>query len=105
MSSKRLERHEYSGMIGYNGDSKQSLKEGERMSTRHKGVRDRNYADMLKNPVHGSPMKRFKSGDMEGHTHKKQIFSGKSRGSGLGFADSDEERENHTSRPFREGGS
>ena len=82
MNSKRFERHD--------NPLHQGLNHGQfnhqRMSTRHKGARDKNYADMLKNHT-VSPNKRVKTG-----SDKRRII-GKQH-SGLGFASSDEDREN-----------
>jgi hypothetical protein len=68
------------------------------MSTRHKGQRVQDYAAMEKNRNASSPPnKRFKIGE---HDHRGRHISSKSKGSGLGFADSDEERDTKDVRPF-----
>jgi len=70
-----------------------------RMSTRHKGARDKDYAAMLKNPAM-SPVKRMKTGEGDYRKLNKQTVSSKSK-SGLGFADSDEDREGGASAAKR----
>lgn len=71
--------------------------ENNRMSTRHKGQRSQNYAAMHNNRnAYSPPNKRFKG---ENDEFRAKGISAKSKGSGLGFADSDEEREQNV-KPF-----
>lgn len=84
-----------------------SNQDSNRMSTRHKGQRVQDYAAMLKTRnAFSPPNKRFKMGDQQHDAgggfaaSRGKHISSRSKGSGLGFADSDEEREAKDVRPF-----
>ena len=64
------------------------------MSTRHQGARVQDYAAMLKNSSISPGQKRLKlseHGDYK-NRHHKHSSTAKSKPSGLGFADSDDEK-------------
>lgn len=65
------------------------------MSTRHKGVNKHDYAAMIKRNASYSPdSKRCHNGDEQRVSKGKG--GGSKRGNTLGFADSDEERDNNS---------
>lgn len=102
-----------SSAASYRGDQRVSAvsssnqDSNNRMSTRHKGQRVHDYAAMVKNKnVYSPPNKRFKMGEGQQEAggayaaNRGKHVSSRSKGSGLGFADSEEEREAKEVRPF-----